>query len=114
MASAEMTKLYAKKLVVWKQLLNYADFMRGSLVTLKRPCIYKDKCKKCRSGEKHPTVYYSISRKNKTTLIYLPKEIQPNVKKMINNYRKIMGVIDQISEIVIAIIKLQIKERNQR
>lgn len=113
MASAEMTKLVSERFRLFRQLLRYSAFIRGSMVELKRPCIYK-KCKKCKSGKKHPTVYYSISRKNKTTLIYLPRDIQPIVKKLIDNYHKVISIIDQMSEVSIKMVKLRIKQRRKK
>lgn len=113
MASEELNKLYAKKFKLWKQLLDYGDFMRGSMVTLKRPCTYKG-CTRCQKGIKHPTTYHSISRKSKTTLIYLPKHIQPTVKRLIDNYRKVASLMDQISEVTIKVVRLRIKERSRR
>lgn len=113
MATPEMNRLYIEKFKLWKQLVNMKDFVRGSVVMLKRPCIYKG-CRKCKSGIKHPTIYYSISRKNKTTLIYLPRDIQAMVKEMIKNYKEILSLLDKISEINIEIIRLRIKERRTK
>lgn len=113
MASKGMSQLYVKKLRLWKEMVNYGDFMRGSIVTLKRPCTYAG-CQRCQTGENHPTTYYSISRKNKTELIYLPKPIQPQVKILIAKYRKLLLVIDQLSEISIQIIRTRIKEGSKK
>lgn len=112
MKSNELVRLNLRKFKLWKQIVNIGGFIRGSIVVLKRPCIYKG-CKKCKSGIKHPTTYYSISRKNKTTLIYLPKYIQDEIRQLIANYRKLMAIIDELSEINIQIIKIKIKEGKQ-
>ena len=109
MKAEGLVKLNLRKFKLWKQLVYIGSFIRGSKVILKRPCIYKG-CKKCKSGVRHPTTYYSISRKNKTTLIYLPKFIQNEVKQLIINYRKLLSIIDELSEINIEIIKTKIKE----
>lgn len=82
-------------------------------MNLKRPCTYPGG-RRCPRGENHPTTYYSISRKNKTELIYLPKRIQPQVKELIVRYRKLMLVIDQLSEISIQIIRTRIKEGGKK
>ncbi len=113
MVSIQLVKLEAEKFRLWKQLRNYGEFMRGSMVTLNRRCTYKG-CRKCAEGTKHPTTYYSISRKNKTELIYLPERIQARVKKLIENYRRMNSIIDSISELTIGIVKLQIKERRKK
>jgi len=113
MASVELVRLQAEKFRLWKQLRNYGEFMRGSMVTLKRPCTYRG-CRKCAEGTKHPTTYYSISRKNKTELIYLPKRIQARVKRLIENYHRMNSLTDRISELTLGIVKLQIKERGKK
>jgi len=113
MASAELVRLQAEKFRLWKQLRNYGEFMRGSMVTLKRPCTYKG-CRKCAEGVKHPTTYYSISRKNKTELIYLPGRMHERVRRLIENYRTMNSIIDRISELTLGTVKQQIKEGGKK
>ena len=113
MATKGMDRLYAERIKLWQELVKYRDIMRGSMVTLKRPCTYKG-CRKCRDGTKHPTRYYSISRKNKTELVYLPKDMEEAVTEQIGNYRRVMEAIDQMSEIGIKILRLRIQERRTK
>jgi len=113
MATKGMDRLYGERFRIWKQLVNYRDIMRGSIVTLKRPCTYKG-CRKCRDGTRHPTLYYSISRKNKTELVYIPKDMEHAIREQIGNYRKVIEAIDQMSEIGIKILRLRIQERRMK
>lgn len=98
-AKKSLDDLYARRFQLWRHLVNAADFVRGSVVELRRPCTRGDRCSRCRSGEKHPATYLSVSRKGHTELLYLPKDVQPTAEEWVANYRRLMEVIEQVSEV---------------
>lgn len=106
----KLSKLYRQKQKLARNLARLSDIMRGSIVVLKRPCI-NPRCKRCKSGIKHPTVYYSVNIKGKTKLIYFPKIVQGAAKNMVNNYRTLKVLIDRLSAVNAEILLKKAKER---
>lgn len=104
-----LDELYARRFKLWRNLVNIADFVRGSVVVLRRPCVYPN-CKRCQEGVKHPATYLSVSKNGKTQLIYLPKSIRSKVKQWNENYRKLQKILEEISEANIQIIKVLSKK----
>jgi hypothetical protein len=109
----ELDDLYASRFKLWRQLVNIGDIVRGSVVVLRRPCVNPG-CKRCASGEKHPAVYLSISRKGKTELVYLHKDLRDRVEQMVENYRELQRILEQICQINVQIIRRLGKELSQR
>jgi len=100
-----LDELYALRFKLWQKLVNVRDFMRGSVVTLYRPCVYRG-CLRCKKGEKHPGVYLSVSKKGKTQLVYLSKGIEGKVRQWTSNYRELKEILEEISEINLEIVKI--------
>jgi hypothetical protein len=90
--------LYAQRFQRWREMVNQVDLVRGSVVVLHRPCT-RERCARCRSGERHPATYLSYKNQGRTRLIYLSAELQPTARQWVKNYRRLMEVIEQVCEI---------------
>jgi len=108
----KLLKLYRQKQKFVQELGRLGDIMRGSMVMLKRPCL-NPHCKRCKSGLKHPTVYYSVNIKGKTKLIYFPKAVQGAAKNMVNNYHTLKVLIDKLSAVNAEILLKKAKEKRK-
>jgi hypothetical protein len=78
-------------------LIREANFMRASLITLKRKC-GKARCR-CLTGELHASPAVEQSRKGKTRLKTLSRERQEEVKQWIENWHKAQELLESLSEL---------------
>ena len=72
--------------------------MRGSVVLMKRPCTYEG-CRKCAAGERHPTWVLTLSVKGKTRTVYLGSGRVDAARRMTENYRRLMALVEQAAEV---------------
>ena len=72
MEAREIHRLKQKRKLLAKRMAKIEEFVRGSVVLMKRPCAYP-RCRKCASGERHPTWVLTVSRCGKTHTVYLGK-----------------------------------------
>jgi len=104
------SKLYLRKRVLIRKIRSITDFLRGSIVELKRPCTYPN-CQKCQKGIKHSAVYYSVTVRGKTKLVYLRRGIRKKTKRMIKNYRLLKVLIDELSLVNLKIMLVEFKKQ---
>jgi hypothetical protein len=95
---AQLDQLYAQRFQLWRELVNQVDFVRGSVVVLHRPCT-RERCPRCKSGERHPATYLSYKQNGRTRLIYLSAEVQGTARLWVKNYRQLVAVIEQIADV---------------
>lgn len=79
------------------------DVVRGSIVIMERHC-GKAGCR-CQKGFKHRSLYISQRHNGRTRMIYVPKRSQADVRRLVNNYRKIKAVMDEVSDVNIQMLK---------
>ena len=94
----DLKQLYSRRAYLVKKICSSGPFLRGSYVVLPRPCTNPN-CPKCQEGIKHPTPYHSVSKKGKTQLTYVPKKGQQELKQMVENYKKLSALIEELSDI---------------
>ena len=91
----ELAALYARRFQLWRELVNQPDFVRGSVVELRRPCT-RAHCPRCRAGERHPATYLSFKQAGRTRLLYLPAPVQGQAREWVENYRGLMALIAEV------------------
>jgi hypothetical protein len=89
--------------VLKKQIGRIGPVMRGSVVTLGSKC-GNPRCR-CARGKKHQQYYFSVTKEGKTKLIFLGKTRLNIATEYANNYRKLLDIADEISDINREIIK---------
>lgn len=67
--------------------------IQGCVAVSRRPCVNRKRCRKCRSGERHPAVYFMFRRGKEARNIYLPASLIPEVKRAVENGRKLSEAI---------------------
>ena len=87
------------------EVLDIKEFIRGSLVKTKRKCGRKS-CR-CEQGQLHPHVYISTSRNKRNKIIYIRPNEEEKARQYINNYRKLIRILDQISQLNAALLKVE-------
>lgn len=98
MDDIERRRLERKRKILHGQMARIEEFLRGSVVLMKRPCTYP-KCRKCASGERHPTWGLTVSQRGKTRTIYLGVKRLDAARRMTENYRRLQVIVEQISTI---------------
>lgn len=86
-----------------KQMPRSSKIVKGTLVELRRKC-GKPNCR-CQKGEKHVSLYLSQSHKGKTRMTYIPRKYEKEIKTSVKWHKKLIQVVEDLSEINIKIIK---------
>ena len=91
------------------KLVGKGSFLRGSPVVMKRVCGNKN-CKCLLEGRLHSSLYISKNKDGKRNMIYIPKDLEEEVRSKISAYQKIKDLTEKISEINYAQFKLKKKK----
>jgi hypothetical protein len=73
------------------------DVIRGSAVIMERVC-GSPSCR-CLKGHKHRSLYISQYHKGSPRMVYIPKENEKKIIKMVDNYRILKQAIYKASEL---------------
>jgi len=88
------------------KLTNKGSFLRGNIVTMKRVCGYSN-CKCAVEGKKHVSMYIGKKQDATTKMIYIPSRLEDEVEKKINAYHRIKKLVERISELNYAELKIK-------
>ncbi len=111
MKNEEEAILMKKRSRLINQVLNIKGFIRGALVRTKKKCGRKS-CR-CQQGQLHPHIYISTRRNKQNQIIYIrPNEVE-TAQQHVDNYRKMIGILDEISQLNVALMKLKNKGRKR-
>jgi len=101
-----LRRLRRKRALLLKRMARIQDFVRGSVVLMKRPCTYPG-CRKCASGERHPTWVLTYSSGGRTRTVYLGKDRLPAARRSVEDYHHLMGLIEQVAQINLMLLRQQ-------
>ena len=73
-----------------------APLLRGSLVTMRRRC-GKPGCH-CIDGEKHASLYLAIRRGKQRKMIYIPSELEQQVREWVQSSQEIDRLLELVSQ----------------
>ena len=89
-----MNKIRSRK----RSRLPAIDYViRGSAVIMERVC-GSSSCR-CMRGHKHRSLYVSQYHKGSARMVYIPKEHEKKVLKLVDNYRTLKSAIYKASEL---------------
>jgi len=108
-----VAELMKRRFLLWRDVVQAGDFVRGSVVVLRRPCVRKT-CGRCRSGEKHPATYLSVKEKGKTRLVYLPKGWVAQAKGWTAEWRRLAGLLGEMSRVNVELLRWLPKREAER
>ena len=78
------------------KLLHERPLLRGSVVSMARTC-GKAGCK-CTRGEKHVSMYLSVSTGGKSKMIYIPAGLEGTVRTWVGSYRETQELTREVAE----------------
>ena len=99
-------QLQTKRQNLLRQLQNLDPWIEGSLVSTSRKCGKKN-CVCHHNGPKHPVLFVTGKEAGKTVCLYIPRQLEAEVKQWVQNYKKLKALIRQISEVQKEIIRLR-------
>jgi hypothetical protein len=89
------------------QILHDHDVIYGSVVSMARTC-GKAGCR-CARGEKHVSLYLSTKVEGKRRMIYIPEELEAEVRRRVAAYHE----VEQLTEVVSAACVNRVLERKR-
>jgi len=89
-----------------QRITKLSPWIEGTLVTTTRIC-GRENCVCHTSGQKHPVMYVTWKENGKTVSLYIPKNLEAEVKSWVENYKGLKELIRQISNIQKDIVRLR-------
>jgi hypothetical protein len=103
MDDAAQRDLRRKRTALRRRLASLGSFVRGSVVLMKRRCTYPG-CRKCASGQGHPTWVLTVSRNGKTHTVYLGPQRRVEAQHLVENYRKLLALVEELADVNLALL----------
>ncbi len=104
-SESRMLVLAKRRFKIWREVVSVGDFVRGSVVVLRRPCT-RANCRVCRSGRRHPATYLSMKEKGRTRLVYLTKERVAQARQWVLEWKRLEKLLGEMSKINAEILRL--------
>jgi hypothetical protein len=98
--------LQAKRLSLHRQIQNLGPWIEGTLVSTSRKC-GKENCACHHQGPKHSVLFVTWKESGKTVSLYIPRQLEAEVKQWTENYKKLKALLRQISEVQKQIVRLR-------
>jgi len=102
--------LKRKRAGLLKKLADTGPFIDGSIAKVKRRCGNKN-CKCYREGKKHESYYLMYKVAGITKAVYIPVDLEDEVKKWNEEYRWLKEIIREISRTNKSIIRKYVSEK---
>jgi len=93
-----------------KKLAEVGPFVDGSIAKVKRRCGNKN-CKCYREGKKHESYYLMYKVARVTKAVYIPVDLEDEVRKWNEEYRRLKEIIREISRTNKSIIRKYVSEK---
>ncbi len=100
------SQLQAKRRSLLHQIHNLGPWIEGTLVITARKC-GKDNCACHRQGPKHPVLFVTWKEAGKTVSLYIPRQLEAEVKQWTENYKRLKELIRQVSEVQRQMVRLR-------
>ena len=101
--------LKRKREALLKKLAATGPFVDGSIVKVRRRCGNKN-CR-CARGEKHECLYWMYKVKGVTSGVYIPVDLEEEVKEWSREYKGLKKIIREICRAQKSIIRRHVREK---
>jgi len=95
-----------------RQMTARKPLLAASLVSFERRC-GKPGCH-CASGEKHDGHQLTYKVRGKTRTVYVPIDLTEEVRAWIDEHRRLKCLIQEISQLTLALVRSHVRERKRR
>src|SRR5512137_312525 len=96
----------AKQLKLLQKIAPLHPWIEGSLVSTSRFCGKKN-CACHHGGAKHPVLYVTWKEKGKTVSLYIPRKLENDVRRWVQNYRNLKELTREVSDLQKQIVRLR-------
>lgn len=93
------------------QILHSQEVIHGSLVPMARQC-GKARCH-CQQGHKHESLYLSVILEGKRRMVYIPPELEQEVRERVAAYREVETLTESVSTSCVDRILAHKQQRKQ-
>ena len=90
-----------------KRLAALVPFAKGSVCVSHKPCGNPWKCKKCLSGEMHPSVQYSLRENGKLRTMHVQPRFLKQVQEAVANGREVERLLVEAGKKYIGFLRTQ-------
>jgi hypothetical protein len=104
-SETRMDDLAKKRFKIWREVVTVGDFVRGSVVVLRRPCT-RENCRLCREGKRHPATYLSMKEKGRTQLVYLSKKRVAQARQWVREWKRLAKLLQEMSKTNAEVLRL--------
>ena len=104
MTPKERRRLERQRQLLLRRLIDRPEFLRGSVVLMKRPC-GRPGCPRCAAGQRHPTWVLTYSQAGKTHTVYLGERRVDRARQLVQNYRRLTQTLEQLAQLNLALFK---------
>lgn len=98
--------LQTNQLKLLQRMAPLHPWIEGSLVSTSRFCGKKN-CACHHGGSKHPVLYVTWKERGKTVSLYIPRKLENDVRRWVQNYRKLKELTREVSDIQKQIVRLR-------
>lgn len=105
--------LQKRREALLKKIAKLGPFIQGSVVQIQRCCGYP-RCRCATGGPGHTSTYLTYAKKAKTHTLYIPIDLEEEVKQWSENNRQLKVLIRQMDEVQRRIISRYVKEKRGR
>lgn len=96
-----------------RQMRSFGPIVGGSVVLIARTCGNSARCA-CSRGKKHVSTYLTFRVAGKTSTLYIPVDLEKDVRAWSAEYKRLKDRIAQLCEVQRAIIRRHVEERRRR
>lgn len=94
------------------KLIHEEPVLRGT-VSVRRVTCGKAGCR-CTKGEKHLALFLSSSREGKTRQVFIPAELQREIRQWVANYRQARDLLEAVSESALEHLNARKQQRKRQ
>jgi hypothetical protein len=88
--------LKAQKRRFVNKITSLDPWIEGTLVSTSRRC-GKNNCACHKGGARHPVLFLTWKENGKTLSLYVPKRWEEDVRRWVENYKKLKGLIREVT-----------------
>ena len=96
-----------------KKLGRLEPFVDGSVVLIARTCGNSQQCH-CSRGSKHVSTYLTYKVKGKTHTLYVPVDLESQVRRWSERYHKVKALAAQVCGLQREMIRLYVQEKKRQ
>lgn len=96
-----------------KRLRRIGPFVDGSIYLMPRTCGNTEHCQ-CSRGKKHVSAYLMFKVRQKSRTLYIPVDLEGEVRNWSAQYRRLKQLIRQICDVQKRIVRQHVQEKRRR